>query len=519
MDDASARVRDISARIFDALADERWTDAIGIAEESIPELLSFAPAMIRIVADAVPSATLRRRPRWFALRQYVAHLLASPGKPPIFPGVDVETPEHVPAADRIPLLTGRAASLRTQGRFDEAAAVAQSAHDAAQALPDADARDLRVHLPVLLLQWGVTLAAAGNLLRAASLVQEAHTAAEETGNVRAAREACGELAWIHALLGAGAEADLWLARAERLAARHPEIRLVRCGAELAAAYRASDRLDFARCLEALDEDGASFEELWLLASALRAIVSARARSLDPLVALSGLEVDVESSRARFARGGLNAQSLAVARGTLRTYQGLHEAALLALAAVPDRPRSGEGLMRTRRAVAMLGLGDSAGALREASRERANPAPRVRAEAFVVRAAALLRIGDEEGARADVRTARTIVDANGLPASLAVVSAPDLASLARVTEAPLAFDDSLMHERVRTPAAAYRYERLTTRQLVLLRAVARHERLADAAAEVGVSLNTAKSHVRAAYRRLGVSDRPSALAEGHRRGLL
>ncbi|MDN3311857.1 helix-turn-helix transcriptional regulator [Microbacterium oryzae] len=510
--------RDVAPRIFDALADERWHDAMATVEANLAELVSFDPVLIRTVADTVPTSAMRRRPRWWALRQYVTHLVAAPEKPPVFPDIDVEVPEQLPPADRVVLLTGRIAFLRSRGLFREAADLADAARDALQAMTAAERAAIRSLLPIVLVQWGVTIAADGDLVRAADVLLEAHTAAEETGNVRMAREAVGELSWVHAILGDGAVADLWLERAARLRARYPDMRFVRAADDLGAAYRASDALDFDRCLRLLDDESTLFEELTLPAAGLRAIVGSRARSTHPVYSLARLQVAVEGTRPGLSEGGLNAAVLAVARGTVLTYQGLHEAALLALQRAPAMHPQAEGLLRTRRASAYLGLGETRRALREVAREDQSRAPRVRVEALVVRATALWREGDRDGAVTAFRTAWETSQANGLRASLAVVPMADLEGLAAASgwSGPLPQPPG---ERLLMPAADYRYERLTAQQLSVLRAAAEHERLADAAAKLGVSANTAKVHLQAAYRRLGVSDRASAIAEGHRRGLL
>ncbi|GAA4779264.1 helix-turn-helix domain-containing protein [Microbacterium gilvum] len=512
------RGKDTAGAVFDALADGRWGGALDLVEAAMPELLDRDPALVRTVADAVPVVELRRRPWWFGLRQYVVHLLTEPAKPPVFPDVDPRVPDHLGAVDRIVILTGRAAALRTRGRFADAASLADDAHDALHRLDGGERARLRPVVAMLLTQWGTTFAAAALVDHAVVVLEEAHSAAEATGSARAARESAGELAWIHAVTGSGKEADRWIERAGSLRARHPGVQFIRGGLALARAYRAGDRLDIPEALRLLDHEGDPFEELSLLAASLGAVLGARSAAADPLAMHSRIEVAVASTPGPRALSGLNAAALAVARSTLHAFQGLYEAALLDLERCPPLPRPAGGMIRSRAGVARLGLGDPHGALAEVAKEAANPAPRVRTEALIVRAAALLRIGNEPSAVTAFREALAVSSENRLGGALALVPAADLGALAAACGTPAPIDLASL-QRLATPAAAYGYERLSPQQLAVLRAIAEREHIADAAVLLGLSPNTLKTHLRAAYRRLGAVDRSGALDEAHRRALL
>lgn len=508
----------LTARVFAALADDRWHDAMQLAERSFPALISHRPAVVRAVADAIPAAEMRRRPRWMSMRQYVEHLLTHPAKPPVFPDTEVRPPDHMPAADRLDVLTARAAALRTRGHYDEAAEVAENAFDAWQGLGSEDRDDALPVAATIATQWGMTLAAAARIPRAVEVLDEAHAVAERTGNVRAALESAGELAWLHALNGTGAAADRWLARSTELAERHPDVQRVRAGAAIGAAYRAGDRLDFDGALALLADPAHDFEELGLLAASMRAVFGARGRAADPFDTMTRLEAMVESWPAPRTHHGLSACALAIARGTLLAYQGLHEAALLALGRCPELPRPAIGLVRTRTAASRLGLGDVPGALREVAHETSSPSPRIRTEALVVRAAALLRRGQDASAVAAFRLAAETSSVHGLRSSLGVVPIADLSALAATAGMP-AMADVVSSRALLPPATAERRDRLSPQQLAVLRAFAERDQIADVAALLGLSPNTVKTHLQGAFRRLGVSDRSAALDEAARRGLL
>lgn len=60
---------------------------------------------------------------------------------------------------------------------------------------------------------------------------------------------------------------------------------------------------------------------------------------------------------------------------------------------------------------------------------------------------------------------------------------------------------------------------STRELEILRYLSTGLSNREIAAELYISLNTMKTHVRSLYRRLGVSSRSQAVAAGRARGLL
>ncbi|MCD1268252.1 hypothetical protein B5M43_005215 [Microbacterium sp. MEC084] len=515
---SDAPVDDVTSAVFAALADSRWPEAIRMVERHFPLLISHRPAVVRAVADALPPAELRRRPRWMGMRQYVTHLLTYPSKPPVFPDTEIRVPEHMPPSDRLDLLTARTAGLRTRGRYEEAAEVAENAFEGWQGLSPEDRADAQPRIGTLATQWGMTLAAAGLIARAVQVLTEAHAVSESTGNVRAALESAGELAWLHAMNGTGAAADRWIARSAELRARHPDVQRVRAGAALGAAYRASDRLDFDSAVGLVSDPAHDFEELTVMAAAVRAVFGTRGGESDPVDMMSRLEVAVESQPAPRTAGGLNACALAIARGTLLAYQGMHEAALLALAQCPDLPRPAIGLVRARKAASRLGLGDIPGALREIAHETSSPSPRIRVESLVVRAAAMLRQGQDASASASFRLAVDTAATHGLRASLAVVSRADLSALAATAGIP-SLADLITSRVLLPPATSDVVGRLSPQQLAVLRASAEHDQIGEVAAALALSPNTVKTHLQAAYRRLGVSDRGAAIEEASRRGLL
>jgi LuxR family maltose regulon positive regulatory protein len=77
----------------------------------------------------------------------------------------------------------------------------------------------------------------------------------------------------------------------------------------------------------------------------------------------------------------------------------------------------------------------------------------------------------------------------------------------------------LRRRLAALQAANRTDRLTERELAVLRLLPGTLSLREIAEELYVSLNTVKTHVQAIYRKLGVSTRDEAVSRGREIGML
>ncbi|NHI16431.1 helix-turn-helix transcriptional regulator [Microbacterium excoecariae] len=514
-DDTSAGPR---RAVFAALADGDPERAMRLAERHLPVLISHDPGVVLAACEAAPPALLAATGRWAALERYVAHLLAEQGKPPIFPDVATAPHRAVAPADRLAVMTGHLVALRTLARYADAAALAREARALSQRLDPEDRAVIAPHLATLMVQWGQALASAGEIPEAVEALAEAASEAARVGNARAGIEAAGDLSWILALMGAGSDADDWLARHDALAERCPRVTRVRSGADLARAQRALDRLDLGGGLAALGVAEPRAEELGVFVAALRALARARNRDDAPLAIRAQLEVALSTVPEPRVGSGLPGAAVTIARATLPALGGLHESALDALDACPEVAAPARALVATRRGASLVALGDADRAYASVSRLTSSPFPRIAVEALAVRAAALTRRGNAVSGAADFRRAAELAEANGIRAALTTLPAPDLAVLVARADAP-----QLRHliaaSGVLVPPPASPRPRLTRQQLAALRALAATGTLQAASASLGVSANTAKTHLRETYRRLGATTRDEALAEGRRRGLI
>ncbi|PZF79328.1 LuxR C-terminal-related transcriptional regulator [Jiangella anatolica] len=145
-------------------------------------------------------------------------------------------------------------------------------------------------------------------------------------------------------------------------------------------------------------------------------------------------------------------------------------------------------------------------------------PRIRLHLGLIAASARLRTGDRTAAAREFADAVALSDDTGLRSPFAAMPRPDFHTLvaavpdgaglrAHVDRFPVLFPE---------PEALVS---LTRRESAVLAELATPDTLAAIAGRLGVAAGTVKSQCRAIYRKLGVSARDEAVAEGRRRGLL
>jgi LuxR family maltose regulon positive regulatory protein len=155
-------------------------------------------------------------------------------------------------------------------------------------------------------------------------------------------------------------------------------------------------------------------------------------------------------------------------------------------------------------------------------------PRYELEVLLLRARAALALGRSTGdVELLVESALTIAEEHRFMRSLLIDGGPlDDVLRGMLRRAPSgSYRDALAQRlRSRTPAPRTIDNPATpfqpsSRELEILRYLATGLSNREIAAELYISLNTMKTHVRSLYRRLGVSSRSQALAAGRARGLL
>jgi LuxR family transcriptional regulator, maltose regulon positive regulatory protein len=199
--------------------------------------------------------------------------------------------------------------------------------------------------------------------------------------------------------------------------------------------------------------------------------------------------------------------------------------LLAELGMDDGPDAAIGLARIE-----LADGDPGAAIRAVatffSEERDPILPFARADAWVIDAIARNAVDDEEGAMRALERALDLADRRGSSAVIARYGAPVRCLLRRriargTAHCALAGQAlSALDERPATarPATAL-LEPLSERELAVLRFLPTMMSNAEIAAEMFVSVNTVKTHLKHVYRKLDVSDRRDCVARGRELRLL
>lgn len=139
-------------------------------------------------------------------------------------------------------------------------------------------------------------------------------------------------------------------------------------------------------------------------------------------------------------------------------------------------------------------------------------PREAVTARLLAASAYLELGVEEEAHAQVQRACGAMRRFGLTSPLAHVPRDGIAPILEECGCPIP-------TALGNPFTIVTGERLSQREMVVLRLLPADKSIADIAQDLHVSPNTVKSQMKSIYRKLGVSTRAVAVATAHSRGLL
>lgn len=416
-------------------------------------------------------------------------------------------------SDRIFIWVAESAALRVLGLHERAAVVAVRALRLLADTPEEEKEAYASQVPLLCAQLGISLYYGGNRRQALECF-EFGAAVATAAEYEHALSSLSMLAGIHALDGDLPEA------------RH-YVELVREGpwearqldgyqgtfyrvAEALIALEDSDADRAAEQVAAFQPHRATSEH-WTVMASVEALVALRlgraalgSAQLESLVELRGRE----------GQGAAARRALSRTRCLLLLGQGETHAAkdVLHKDARDDRfetllERARIALVEGRPEDTLRILGQTAIAPNTA---------RLRAEAGSLRTAALLRAGGEAAARSDVPGLAALLADRGVRLPLALLPPADAAAVQdllrqadAVTIEPV---QSVLPDAAAAPA-------LTTRELVVLRALASGRPLPAIASDLGVSLNTVKTQAKSVYRKLGAAGRDEAVATGHTRRLL
>lgn len=468
---------------------------------------------------ALPDDRVRARPALYYARQLVTRL--DPERQGVHRPVSDEAPPPAEIAEHhsveLALATGalRSTLLRWTGDYDGAV----RDHEVLTALADrfdADGADERIAaaLPALWMHLGLASEYRGDHRTAAALFGRAIDHGSHRVGDFAARQAAGQLALQHAVLGDTNRAAEWVEREAAFGDRAGWLgEMIRLPALAARTLVALDRLDLAAAedaLAALPEPRATTEN-W-------AFVLYVQSQADVAFGRPGVGLDrLDRYRTEFGRWMPRS---AVARPLLdAAAMDLRTAAGDGARVLEAAQRSGEPmhpLVRVSAARAAMLSGDTALTLRHTAvlTGRATDVTRARLEALLIEATVEHEVGERDSAGQAWNRAVALMESSGLRRPLLVVPVEIRDALVGAGGSPVAVDHQGRgpFPRAEPPVT------LTEREAAVLAGLVRGSNVAQIAESLFVSPNTVKSQLKSLYRKLGVHSRSDAVLEGARRGL-
>lgn len=483
------------------LDSESWDDVGAILDDYFHALSLTAPDAVHEVWSRIPRAWLREHPR----RLLASAMTRAASKP--FSLIEerterlfaewVEAQESPATRD---LLSVKAAAIRrnlVSGRFDRAIECADQAQEVLRCAPDHDGFD--DILGSVLLSIGLARLLSGDVARAIESFSEGWRWSSTVSHPIAPYLA-GHCALSHALAGDFAHAEKWLARsrtAPTTNVRNPAVRL-QDARMFAEALIGVGRLDRHAAEGSALGHGIETSELGWVGTHVRARTALYWG--DGARAAREIESELHAYPSLTGTGSLAGMILRADLSDIRQSQGDLEAAAAALTAV-DSPRAHPAVVSSKARILMVqGRARDAVSLLDSAARRRRSAMTTPARWEILRANAahLTRSGDRDDA---VRiAAERIEHTRAYDAAQDALPAVHEAIAAR-TRLPAKPSKRL----AQPPNAA-----LTPREEQILQLLRTHDSVRSLAEAMFISSNTAKSHLRNLYRKLGASSRLDAL---------
>jgi LuxR family maltose regulon positive regulatory protein len=368
------------------------------------------------------------------------------------------------------------------------------------------------------LEKGVTELLAGNMPAAVRLASMAYERAPHAGGSFVAAGAAAHLALVHAVAGFREQAINWLERHREVEMRGRNVhRLVSFPARIASALLDQDRLEPA-ARDVLEDLGHPNRpaDLW----ALTTLVHVRRGLLfeQPRTALAHLDHIESMQTDALVQDGLATRLLLRARADLLLAAG----ELNRTARLLANGRGARSWMWVPQARLQLLAGNHARARQIASAglwER-ETVVRDRIDLLAIEAVAALEMGDADAAAQMFASAHDMAGRNANLSFRAAIPRPAHDELMFRIGAELSTSETVALAEVRPtyPARAILVS-LSRREHAVLVELGRHDSISAVAGALTVSVNTVKKQLVSVYAKLGVHDRPAALARAAELGLL
>lgn len=514
------------------IAEERdWTALEVLCDQHILAVEGELAGRLLSVLGQLPEEELRARPRLMIAWISAYHAANQPHGAELRPhlrhfaelgtrlAATMDIANETSIATLVTVGSAAMIGLRLQGACDEAEKLGQRLTTRAaqlSPLPGAEVV-LRPASAWLTLQRGLTRSLMDDFPAAVELYRQAYEQTPGESLTEATSvNATANLAMIFGYLGHGALARQWLDRMGDVESPSQRVRfLLTVGGTTAEGWDALDRYDEARlasCLE-ITGDGTKQLEVWPFVAAL---VFAHGLYLgDPAASLAHLGA-LRLSHApalveqRTAARVLRRAHVELLIATGQATRALHvvkdvQAPWLALPAARLRLLNGE--YEAVRAMASRTSWHETTSRRDAR------------QMLLLKAIAALRMGDKDEARQSVELVGRVRTPDDV-LSLASLSPADRDDLCRLVDLPLTDEAAERLARAR-PVFPDRVElvELTNREQVVLTELDAGLTIAEVARKLVVSVNTVRTQVKSAYRKLGAVSREGALMRAYELGVL
>jgi DNA-binding CsgD family transcriptional regulator len=528
---ARVSVADLPAKLDRIAVDQDWAALEAFCDQHILAVEGELAAHLLCVFGLVPDAELRARPRlmisWISayhaandpdaseLRPYLRHYMEFGTR--LAATMDIAGETSV--ATLVTVGTAAMIALRAQGACAEAEELGQRLTTRAAQLSPLPGVDTLPRPGWLPMQRGLTRSLMDDFPAAVELYRHAYEQATvEPVTAATALNASANLAMIFAHLGHGAIAAQWLDRLRGFAWPSQRVRfLLTVGGTIAEGWDALDRYDEVRLADSLDitGDGTKQLEVWPFVAAL---VFARGLHLgDPAESLAHLGTLRLSHAPELINQGTAAGVLRRAEIDLLIATGQ---ATRALRMIKETGSSVPSLMLPAARLRLLnGEYEAVRAIASRTSWHETASRRDTRQLLLLKAIARLRMGDKDGARGSVELLGR-VRAPDEVLSLASLSPADRDDLCRLADIPLtdAAAERLALARPVFPARVHLVE-LSTREQAVLTELDAGGTIAQVARTLHVSVNTVRTQVKSAYRKLGASSREDALMRAYELGVL
>ncbi|MFX1759983.1 LuxR family transcriptional regulator [Rhodococcus gordoniae] len=485
-----------------------WKTAVTIVEESWAHMVERSFDVLVKVLRQIPDGELEDHPSVLAGRALFTQMLDEHSilHASLSTDVDelVELGRTAEAAQAVYVATVQTLTLRVSGEFGEAARLTLLLQPLVGSILEHRPDDLAPQLPLLRLQWAITLQLAGYLTESTAAFRRAYRGAYAANIAFAVQNAAGSSALNWAAVGDLPRAREWLhieRRAEQTEGRWGE--MVKVSGRVASALVHLDALDLDEAAGYLDTVGVPrvSEELWGFVAYARASYDlATGHAYD---GLTGLHRLIASHHDLYGHGAFCRRMLGAAEIDLHLALGNGNLArALAAEQSADHPMcvvaAGRAELFTRHPEA---------ALKKLKRVPWTECgyPRAHLESLLVAAGAHLDLGDENGAARNWRRACALAESLGNRRAFTTLPGDVTEHLVALSGRPVpggpvgsVFAEPVTHVE------------LSPRETDVLELLALGSTHADIAKKLFVSHNTIKTQLRSIYRKLGVHTRVEAI---------